>query len=154
MKSDKHYIKRCFELAAKGKGKVEPNPLVGAVVVKGNKIIGEGWHEKFGGPHAEVITFSNTTEDVARSTLYCNLEPCCHTDKKTPPCVPLIISKKISRVVISNIDPNPEVSGKGIEILKNAGIEVITGILKNEGKRLNKEYFERIFPKLSESKIF
>lgn len=134
-------MKRCFQLAKKGIGKVEPNPYVGAVIVKDDKIIGEGWHEYFGGPHAEVNAFQNAIADVKGATLYCNLEPCCHTNKKTPPCVPLVVEKGIAKVIISNIDPNPDVSGRGIEMLKNNGIEVISGILKEEGEILNSKFF-------------
>ena len=88
------YLKHCFELAKKGKGYVSPNPLVGAVLVKKGKVIGKGFHKKYGTAHAEVDAINNAKENVADSTLYCNLEPCCHTNKQTPPCVPLIIKKK------------------------------------------------------------
>lgn len=138
------YISRCFELAIKGKGKVEPNPLVGSVIVKEGKIIGEGYHEIFGEAHAEVNAINNSTESVKGATLYCNLEPCCHTNKKTPPCAPFIIRSGISEVIISNIDPNPKVSGKGITMLENAGIKVVSGILEEEGKSLNSVFFDRI----------
>jgi diaminohydroxyphosphoribosylaminopyrimidine deaminase/5-amino-6-(5-phosphoribosylamino)uracil reductase len=141
---DELYLERCFKLAAKGAGTVSPNPLVGTVIVKNGKVIGEGYHKKYGEQHAEVEAFNNSTEDVKGGTLYCNLEPCCHTNKQTPPCVPLIISKKISRLVISNLDPNPEVCGEGIKQLRDAGIEVITDLLKNEGEELNKFYFNDV----------
>ncbi len=141
VRPDEEYLKRCFELASKGKGIVSPNPLVGAVIVKDGKVIGEGYHRKYGEAHAEVDAFNNSSEDPKGSTLYSNLEPCCHAKKQTPPCVPLIISNKISRVVISNLDPNPEVSGEGIKQLREAGIEVITELLKDEGDELNKFYF-------------
>lgn len=141
MDNHEKYIKRCFELAERGRGHVEPNPVVGAVIVKNGKIIGEGWHKKFGEPHAEVEAFRNAESDLEGATLYCNLEPCCHTNKKTPPCTPLIIKKGISEVVISNIDPNPEVSGKGLLQLSNSGIKVISGILEEKGKLLNKDFF-------------
>src|SRR5690554_2298306 len=137
-KDDIKYIKRCFELARKGEGKVSPNPLVGAVIVKNGKVVSEGWHEKYGAPHAEAMAISESKVDLKGTVLYCNLEPCCHTNKQTPPCTPLIIKSGIKRVVISNIDPNPFVSGKGIDELKKAGIEVITGILEEEGKYLNR----------------
>ncbi len=139
---DKNYILRCFELAVKGKGKVEPNPMVGCVIVKDNMILSEGYHEFFGGPHAEANAINNAKENLEGATLYCNLEPCCHTNKKTPPCVPLIIKNKIKKVVISSIDPNPLVNGKGIEELRQAGIEVIVGVLDDKSKKLNKKYFE------------
>lgn len=146
--TDSTYILSCFRLAKKGRGSVSPNPLVGVVLVKNGKVIGEGYHKKYGSCHAEVIAIKNAGKNAAGSTLYCNLEPCCHTNKQTPPCVPLIIQKKIKRVVISNIDPNEEVSGKGVKQLREAGIEVITGILKDEGEELNKIYFKYISTKL------
>jgi len=145
---DEVYLKKCFELAAKGAGTVSPNPLVGTVIVKNGKVIGKGYHKKYGEAHAEVEAFNNSTEDVKGGTLYCNLEPCCHTNKQTPPCVPLIINRKIARVVISNLDPNPEVSGEGTKQLRDAGIEVITDLLKNEGEELNKFYFNYVKTKI------
>ncbi len=148
MNFDEKYIERCFELAKRGKGKVSPNPLVGAVLVKDNKVIGEGYHEYFGGPHAEVNAIKNAIGSVKGATLYCNLEPCCHTNKKTPPCTPLIITHNIKKVVISNIDPNPFVSGKGIEQLKEAGIKVVSGILQRKGEEINKFFFKFIRSKL------
>ncbi len=137
-------MKRCFELALKGSGNVSPNPLVGAVIVKNEKIISEGWHDKFGGAHAEAAAVRNSKVNLTGSTLYCNLEPCCHTDKKTPPCVPLIIQEGIKEVIICNIDPNPKVAGKGIKQLVEAGIKVSTGILEDEGIEINKFYFKFI----------
>lgn len=141
---DTEYIKRCFELAERGKGKVSPNPLVGSVIVKGGKVISEGWHKEYGGLHAEANAVKDATADLDGATLYCNLEPCCHTNKQTPPCTPLIINSGIKRIVISNIDPEPSVAGKGVSELKNEGIEVTTGILEKEGKYLNRFYFKRV----------
>lgn len=141
---DEIYIRKCFELALKGEGNVFPNPLVGAVIVKDGEIISEGFHKEYGKDHAEADAIRNSKEDLAGATLYCNLEPCCHTNKQTPPCVPLIIQKGISKVVISNVDSNPSVAGKGITQLRDAGIEVITDVLAEEGKTLNKKYFEKI----------
>jgi diaminohydroxyphosphoribosylaminopyrimidine deaminase/5-amino-6-(5-phosphoribosylamino)uracil reductase len=146
--NDEYFVKKCFSLARKAQGNVSPNPLVGAVLVKNGIVIGQGWHKKYGSAHAEVCAFQNAIEDVAGSTLYCNLEPCCHTNKQTPPCVPLIISKKIKKVVISNLDPNKNVNGKGITQLRDAGIEVITGIAEDEGKDLNKFYFKYVSEKI------
>ncbi len=137
------YIKLCFELALKGKGNVAPNPLVGAVIVKNGEIISKGYHKNYGGDHAEADAIKNAEQDLSGATLYCNLEPCCHTNKQTPPCVPLIIYSKISEVIISCIDPNPNVAGKGIEQLREAGINVVVGILDDEGKKLNAEFFSR-----------
>ncbi|WP_127715449.1 bifunctional diaminohydroxyphosphoribosylaminopyrimidine deaminase/5-amino-6-(5-phosphoribosylamino)uracil reductase RibD [Halobacteriovorax sp. HLS] len=140
----KQYIRRCFSLAKKGLGSVSPNPLVGSVIVKDNIILGEGFHEVYGGPHAEPNAISNSKESLEGATLYCNLEPCCHTNKQTPPCVNVIIKNKIKRVIISNLDPNPLVAGNGVKILRDAGIEVLTGILEEEGRELNEAFFKFI----------
>ncbi len=137
------YMKLCFDLALKGIGKVSPNPLVGAVIVKDGEIISQGYHKIFGGDHAEADAIKNANQDLSGAIMYCNLEPCCHTNKQTPPCVPLIINSKIAEVIISNVDPNPNVSGKGIEQLREAGINVVVGILAEEGKKLNEEFFSR-----------
>lgn len=138
------YMKRCFELARLGMGRVSPNPMVGAVLVKNDRIIGEGYHQFYGGPHAEVNCFSNCTEDAEGATLYVNLEPCCHKDKQTPPCAPLVIQKKIKTLVVSNLDPNPLVKGMGIKEIQAAGIEVIQDIGKLEGAKLNEIFFHWI----------
>lgn len=136
---DERYMERALELAEFGSGFVNPNPLVGAVIVKDNRIIGEGYHKAFGGPHAEINAFGNASEDVAGATMYVTLEPCSHYGK-TPPCVEAIIRNGIKRVVIGMVDPNPLVAGNGVRILKENGIEVETGIL--EGKcRLQNEIF-------------
>jgi diaminohydroxyphosphoribosylaminopyrimidine deaminase/5-amino-6-(5-phosphoribosylamino)uracil reductase len=137
-------MKRVFQLAQKGAGRVSPNPLVGAVIVGDGKIIGEGYHQHYGETHAEVNAINNSIGSPEGSTLYCNLEPCCHLNKQTPPCVPEIISKGIKKVVISNLDPNPDVNGKGVQQLRDAGIEVITGILEEEGADLNRFFFKYI----------
>ncbi|MCL1868024.1 MAG: bifunctional diaminohydroxyphosphoribosylaminopyrimidine deaminase/5-amino-6-(5-phosphoribosylamino)uracil reductase RibD [Paludibacter sp.] len=138
------YIARCLQLAACGVGFVAPNPMVGAVLVCDGKIIGEGYHHAYGQPHAEVNAIAEVkaqnAELLSKSTLYVNLEPCAHYGK-TPPCAELIISSGISKVVIGNIDPNPKVAGKGVKMLQNAGIEVITGVLENECRELNKRFF-------------
>lgn len=147
-KEDIKYIKHCFTLAKKGSKKVSPNPMVGAVLVKDDQVIGEGWHAQYGQAHAEVMALENAKHNVAGATLYVNLEPCCHTNKNTPPCVPLIVSKKIKRVVISNKDPNPEVSGKGITQLHSAGIQVSTGVCTEQGDELNRFYFNYVKTKL------
>jgi diaminohydroxyphosphoribosylaminopyrimidine deaminase/5-amino-6-(5-phosphoribosylamino)uracil reductase len=115
---------------------------VGSVITKNGAVISEGWHKKYGQPHAEAHAIANADQtQLEGATLYCNLEPCCHTKKQTPPCTPLIISHKIKRVVISNIDPNPKVAGEGVKQLREAGIEVISGICAEEGKLLNRFYF-------------
>ncbi|MCI7238539.1 MAG: bifunctional diaminohydroxyphosphoribosylaminopyrimidine deaminase/5-amino-6-(5-phosphoribosylamino)uracil reductase RibD [Anaerococcus sp.] len=136
--NDRDYMKRAMDLAKKGRGRVSPNPLVGALLVKDGKIIGEGYHRAYGKYHAERDAISRATEDVAGATLYCNLEPCSHYGKQ-PPCADLLIEKKIKRVVISNLDPNPKVSS--IDKLREAGIEVDVGLLADKGKRLNEVFF-------------
>ena len=120
---------RALELAVRGMGHARPTPMVGAVIVKDGRIIGEGWHEKFGGPHAEVNAFAHCTEDPSGATLYVTLEPCSHYGK-TPPCADLIIEKDIDRVVTAMVDPNPLVSGKGIRRLRDAGIFVTVGVME------------------------
>lgn len=136
------FIERTFHLAKKGEGFVSPNPLVGAVIVKNGQVISEGFHEKFGAYHAEVNAINNAGNvDFADCTLYVNLEPCNHHGK-TPPCTDLIIKKGFKLVVIANIDPNPLVSGKGIQKLRESGIEVVCGILSQEGEILNRIFFK------------
>ncbi len=132
---------RVFELARQGQGLVSPNPLVGAVILKGGRIIAEGFHAYYGGPHAEVAAFQALREDCAGATLVVNLEPCCHTKKQTPPCVPQIIERKIARVVIANRDPNPQVNGEGIAQLRAQGVEVIEDVMAEEGEALNEAFF-------------
>jgi diaminohydroxyphosphoribosylaminopyrimidine deaminase/5-amino-6-(5-phosphoribosylamino)uracil reductase len=138
---DEAFIKRCFELASQGMGHTWPNPLVGSVIVKDGRIIGEGYHKKYGEDHAELSAIKNATESVEGATLYVNLEPCCHTNKQTPPCAQRLIQEKIKKVVIANLDPNPHVNGGGIELLRSQGIEVIHGILSSEGEKLNEVFF-------------
>ena len=141
---DQKYLRQCLEIASKSAGSVSPNPLVGAIIVKNNKIISQEYHSKFGELHAEAKAIANANEDLKGATLYCNLEPCCHTNKKTPPCVPKIIESGISKVVVSNVDPNPYVAGNGIKQLREAGIEVVFGGFEKEGKELNKFFFKYI----------
>jgi diaminohydroxyphosphoribosylaminopyrimidine deaminase/5-amino-6-(5-phosphoribosylamino)uracil reductase len=145
--TDESYIKLALEIAKKGKGKVSPNPMVGAVLVKDDKIIGAGYHKAFGGNHAEINAINNAKQNVEGSTLYINLEPCSHFGK-TPPCVDVIIENKIKGVVIGTLDMNPVVSGKGIKKLKQAGLEVKVGILEKECVELNKFFFKFITKKL------
>lgn len=144
MDRDEKYIQLCFEQAKLGIGTVAPNPLVGAVLVKDDRIIGKGFHQRYGEAHAEPNAIAAATESVEGSTLYCSLEPCCHTNKQTPPCTDLIIKSKIKRVVISNLDPNPEVAGKGLQLLKESGIEVVSGVLEAEGREHNEVFFKHI----------
>lgn len=137
-------MQRCVDLARRAEGNVAPNPMVGAVLIHDNEIIGEGCHEAFGGPHAEVNCMNSVPTSkqqfISRSTLYVSLEPCAHFGK-TPPCAELIIKNSIPKVIIGCRDPFIEVNGKGIEKLKSAGIEVITGILGDECKLLNRRFF-------------
>ncbi|MFM7681801.1 MAG: bifunctional diaminohydroxyphosphoribosylaminopyrimidine deaminase/5-amino-6-(5-phosphoribosylamino)uracil reductase RibD [Bacteroidota bacterium] len=136
------FMRRCLELASLGSGFVAPNPLVGCVIVWNNLVIGEGYHKKFGGPHAEVNAFERIEQKelLSESTVYVSLEPCSHQGK-TPPCVDLLISHRVKRVVIGCRDTNLIVNGKGIDRLKRAGIEVIEGVLEEECKQLNKRFF-------------
>ncbi|WP_252247717.1 bifunctional diaminohydroxyphosphoribosylaminopyrimidine deaminase/5-amino-6-(5-phosphoribosylamino)uracil reductase RibD [Clostridium sp. ZS6] len=140
---NEEYMDLALELAKKGIGKVNPNPLVGAVVVKDNEIIGTGYHEYYGGAHAEVDAINNATKSLEGSTIYVTLEPCVHYGK-TPPCVNLIIEKKIKKVVIGMLDPNPMVSGKSVKKLKENDIEVIVGIEEEKCKKLNESFIKYI----------
>ncbi|WGX74985.1 bifunctional diaminohydroxyphosphoribosylaminopyrimidine deaminase/5-amino-6-(5-phosphoribosylamino)uracil reductase RibD [Paraclostridium bifermentans] len=140
---DKYYMSLAINLARKGIGKVNPNPMVGAVIVKDNKIVGTGYHEKYGGKHAEINAIENSRESLNESTMYVNLEPCSHFGKM-PPCVDKIIESKINKVVIASVDPNPLVQGKGIKKLRDAGIEVKVGVLDEENKKLNEVFLKYI----------
>lgn len=139
--TNEELIRRTFHLAKIAEGNTWPNPLVGAVIVKDGRIIGEGYHHKAGMVHAEVDAIKNATESTEGATIYVNLEPCCHTNKRTPPCAQRLIQEKFKKVVICNLDPNPHVFGEGVKILKAAGIEVEHGILKEAGEELNEVFF-------------
>lgn len=136
------YMQRCLELAKKGQGYAEPNPMVGSVIVHKGKIIGEGYHQQYGGPHAEVNAVNSVKDKslLKDSTLYVNLEPCAHYGK-TPPCSLLIIQNEIPKVVIGCVDTFSKVAGKGIEMMQAKGIEIITGVLEQESRKLNKRFF-------------
>lgn len=136
------YMQRCFQLAEMGLGNVAPNPLVGAVVVYNNEVIGEGYHQYYGGPHAEVNALRNLEGDerLKESTLYVNLEPCAHFGK-TPPCADLILRLGLPRVVVANRDPFHLVNGAGLDRLVKHGVEVVSGVMENEGRQLNKRFF-------------
>ena len=142
-KNDNYYMKKAIELAEKGEGYTSPNPLVGAVVVKNNNIVGEGYHQYPGGPHAEVYALEKAGEKAKGGTLYVNLEPCSHYGK-TPPCSLKVIKSGIKRVVIGIEDPNPVVSGRGIEQLRNNGIDVKVGVMEEEARRLNEIFIKYI----------
>jgi diaminohydroxyphosphoribosylaminopyrimidine deaminase/5-amino-6-(5-phosphoribosylamino)uracil reductase len=142
MSSESKYMFRCLQLAQNGVSYVAPNPMVGAVVVCDDKIIGEGFHQRFGDVHAEpnAINAVKNRDLLLRSTIYVNLEPCSHFGK-TPPCADFIVQHKIPRVVIGTLDPNPKVAGNGVEILRKAGVDVVVGVLENECRELNKRFF-------------
>ena len=141
-----NYIAHCIEIARRGEYYVAPNPMVGAVLTdKDGNIMAEGWHEKYGGPHAEVNCFRNLDIsrpqdlEMSKCTLFVSLEPCSHYGK-TPPCAKLIIEKGVRRVIVGMLDPNPLVAGKGVQMLRDAGIEVVVGVLEKECRELNKRF--------------
>jgi diaminohydroxyphosphoribosylaminopyrimidine deaminase / 5-amino-6-(5-phosphoribosylamino)uracil reductase len=141
---DAHYMSRCLQLARLGAGRVAPNPLVGAVLVVDDRIIGEGWHQQFGAAHAEVNCLASVKQEdrslVEKATMYVSLEPCAHYGK-TPPCADMLINNKIGKVVVGVRDPFTEVNGKGIEKLKAAGVDVKLGVLEEECRDLNRYFF-------------
>ncbi len=144
MKSEKEkYMRTALKEAAKGLGKVSPNPLVGCVIVKNGAVIGKGYHRYFGGPHAEVDAINSCTEDPAGADMFVTLEPCSHYGK-TPPCTELIILKDLRRVFVGTIDPSGHSSGRGVKILRDSGIEVITGICEKECREINAPFFHYI----------
>ena len=140
---DNYYMRMAIRLARKGIGKTNPNPMVGTIIVKDGKIIGRGYHKKCGDYHAEINAINNVKGSIRGSTFYITLEPCSHYGR-TPPCVDTLIKKKLERVVVGTPDPNPEVNGKGIKILRSKGIKVDVGILDTECRQLNEHYFKFI----------
>ena len=146
MQKKEEYMRRALELARKGEGHTSPNPMVGCVVVKDGRIISEGYHEKYGEFHAERNALTRCTEDTTGADLYVTLEPCCHQGK-TPPCTDIIIEKKIARVFVGSMDSNPLVAGKGVQILRDHGIYVETGILDAECRKLNEVFYHYIATK-------
>lgn len=147
MEKYEKYLNRCLKLALKGKGKTNPNPLVGCVIEKNGEIVGEGYHKKAGKLHAERIALQQAGEKASEAVLYTNLEPCAHYGK-TPPCTKKIIQSGISKVVCSMIDPNPVNNGKGIRKLREKGIEVIEGVLKEKAEEINAVYIKYITEKM------
>ncbi len=143
MENHLQYMQRCLDLAARGLGNVAPNPQVGSVIVHNGRIIGEGYHHRFGLAHAEVNAINSVSEEdkslIPEATMYVSLEPCSHHGK-TPPCADLIVHKQVKKVVIASKDPNPLVAGKGIEKLKQAGVEVVTDVMKNEADFINRRF--------------
>lgn len=140
---DQFYMRHALELARNGMGFVNPNPMVGAVAVRDGKIVGEGWHEQYGGPHAEVNMAASAGDTLEGATVYVTLEPCSHHGK-TPPCADLLIRGKAARVVIGCLDPNPLVAGRGAERLRQAGIEVVTSVLEDECREINRVFLHYI----------
>jgi len=140
---DQKYMARALNLARRGAGSTSPNPMVGAVVVKDGEIIGEGYHQQYGGPHAEVFALEAAGEAARGADIYVTLEPCSHYGK-TPPCAQKVIDSGIKRAVIAMVDPNPEVAGRGIEMLKEAGIEVEVGLFQEKAEVLNESFLKYI----------
>lgn len=133
------HMQRALELAARGEGHVEPNPQVGCVIARGEQVVGEGWHTRFGAPHAEREALNAAGDAAQGATLYVTLEPCCHFGK-TPPCVDVVLRSGVKRVVVAQEDPYPEVAGQGLRELREAGIQVDVGVLEDEARRLNAPY--------------
>jgi diaminohydroxyphosphoribosylaminopyrimidine deaminase/5-amino-6-(5-phosphoribosylamino)uracil reductase len=140
---DRAFMARALVLAEGGRGRVSPNPMVGALVVKDGRIIGEGFHARAGASHAEVVALEAAGEGARGATLYVTLEPCCHTGR-TPPCAPRIVQSGIRRVVAATVDPNPRVAGGGLAVLREAGVETVVGVLEREAVRLNETFFTYI----------
>jgi diaminohydroxyphosphoribosylaminopyrimidine deaminase/5-amino-6-(5-phosphoribosylamino)uracil reductase len=141
---DETFMDKTLALAERGKGRTSPNPMVGAVILKGKKVIAEGYHKKAGTAHAEILALKKAGIKARGSTLFINLEPCCHTDKKTPPCTKAIIQSGIRKVVASMTDPNPKVSGRGFKELKKAGLDIEVGLMEAEAKKLNESFIKFI----------
>ncbi|HJU06050.1 MAG TPA: bifunctional diaminohydroxyphosphoribosylaminopyrimidine deaminase/5-amino-6-(5-phosphoribosylamino)uracil reductase RibD [Nitrospiraceae bacterium] len=137
---DAFFMAKALRLAAKGRGTTSPNPMVGAVVVSGARVVGQGYHHRAGEPHAEILALQDAGSRVAGAALYVTLEPCNHTNKRTPPCVPVVLASGLRRIVVAMRDPNPQVSGKGIARLRRTGLEVSVGCLGERAARLNEVY--------------
>jgi diaminohydroxyphosphoribosylaminopyrimidine deaminase/5-amino-6-(5-phosphoribosylamino)uracil reductase len=147
VREDDHWMRRVLHLAEKGRGKTPPNPMVGAVLLKDSKVVGEGYHAKAGEDHAEIVALQQAGEEARGATLYLNLEPCAHFGK-TPPCAPRVVERGVKRVVIGMEDPNPLVRGKGIDILRKAGLDVDVGVLEKQCRRLNEAFCKYISQKM------
>lgn len=140
VEQDVLFMRQALRLAARGRGTVRPNPMVGAVVVADGTVVGSGYHRRAGGPHAEIAALRQARIRSRGATLYTTLEPCCHTEKRTPPCVPAILESGVRRVVVAMRDPNPHVAGRGIRQLRRAGVSVDVGCLGHEAATLNEVY--------------
>ncbi|HMO37087.1 MAG TPA: bifunctional diaminohydroxyphosphoribosylaminopyrimidine deaminase/5-amino-6-(5-phosphoribosylamino)uracil reductase RibD, partial [Gemmatales bacterium] len=143
MSGDDYYMRRALALAAKGQGRVEPNPMVGALVVRDGIVVGQGHHQQFGGPHAEVHAGEMAGSEAQGATLYVTLEPCCHHGK-TPPCVEAVLRAGIRKVVAAMVDPYPSVYGAGLKQLEQAGVEVVIGVEEKAAARLNKPFIKLV----------
>lgn len=143
MTEDEFYMRRVLALARRGERRVSPNPMVGAVIVREGRIIGEGYHERFGGPHAEVNAVRRAGGEIAGATVYVNLEPCAHYGK-TPPCADLLVAARPARVVVGTADPNPVVGGRGIAALRERGIAMTVGVMEERCRELNERFFTYI----------
>ncbi|HKN85911.1 MAG TPA: bifunctional diaminohydroxyphosphoribosylaminopyrimidine deaminase/5-amino-6-(5-phosphoribosylamino)uracil reductase RibD [Nitrospiraceae bacterium] len=141
---DRLYMQRALRLAARGRGRTSPNPMVGAVIVSKGRIIGQGYHHQAGEPHAEILALQAAGKQARGGTLYVTLEPCCHLRKRTPPCVPILIQSGLDRVIVAMLDPNSQVKGRGVARLRRAGIEVTVGRLREEAEELNEAYIHWI----------
>ncbi len=128
VQSNHLYMTRALSLAARGKGKTNPNPMVGAVIVNQGRVVGEAYHHQAGKPHAEILALHQAGPRARGGVLYVTLEPCCHSHKRTPPCVPLLVQSGLKRVYVAMADPNPQVRGQGVQQLKRAGLEVVEGV--------------------------
>lgn len=137
---DRLYMRRALRLAAKGRGRTSPNPMVGAVIVSRGRIVGQGYHHRAGEPHAEVLALRAAGKQARGGTLYVTLEPCCHIRKRTPPCVPALVDSGLRRVVIAMPDPNSQVKGRGVSHLRRAGIDVTVGCCREDSEQLNEAY--------------
>lgn len=133
-------MRRALDLAQRGSGETNPNPMVGCVIVQRGRVLGEGWHERAGGLHAEVIALERAGSRARGATLYVNLEPCAHLGKRTPPCAPAVVAAGLHRVVVAMRDPNPAVNGRGLGLLRRAGVEVTNDVLADEARRLNRRF--------------
>lgn len=140
--NDEYYMRKALALARRGLGKTSPNPMVGALIVRRGRIVGRGYHRRFGGPHAEIEALENAKGELHGATLYITLEPCCHHKKKTPPCLDTLLKYRWGRVVVGAPDPNPHVNGRSIEAMRLRGIETRVGVLEDDCRRLNEVYFK------------
>ena len=140
---DTRHMARALKLAARGRTTAHPNPMVGCVIARDGEVVGEGWHRRTGEPHAEIVALEAAGTDARGSTVYFSLEPCSHHGR-TPPCADALVEAGVARVVAAMVDPNPEVSGRGLERLRAAGIEVASGLLEAEARELNRGFVKRM----------